>query len=55
LTEGQVNGKAVSFNIPAYGHINPTLPGVTELVQRGHQVVYFNSVAFEQVIKETGA
>jgi hypothetical protein len=47
--------KLFFFNIPAYGHVNPTLPVVTELVRRGHQVVYFNSAAFEQVIKGTGA
>jgi MGT family glycosyltransferase len=47
--------KLFFFNIPAYGHVNPTLPVVTELVQRGHQVVYFNSGTFEQVIRGTGA
>lgn len=47
--------KLFFFNIPAYGHVNPTLPVVTELVKRGHQVVYFNSAAFEQVIKGIGA
>ena len=46
--------KFLFFNIPAYGHVNPTLPVVTELVQRGHQVVYYNSDAFEQTIKGTG-
>jgi UDP:flavonoid glycosyltransferase YjiC (YdhE family) len=44
--------KLFFFSIPAYGHVNPTLPVVTELVQRGHQVIYFNSTTFEQVIKD---
>lgn len=47
--------KILFFNIPAYGHVNPTLPIVTELVQRGHQVLYHNSDTFEQAIKGTGA
>lgn len=47
--------KLLFFNIPAYGHVNPTLPVVTELVRRGHHVVYYNSDTFGQAIKETGA
>ena len=46
--------KFLFFNIPAYGHVNPTLPVVTELVRRGHQVVYYNADTFEQTIKGTG-
>jgi MGT family glycosyltransferase len=47
--------KILFFNIPAYGHVNPTLPVVTELVRRGHHVVYYNSDTFEPAIKATGA
>jgi len=47
--------KLLFFNIPAYGHVNPTLPIVTELVKRGHHIVYYNSDTFEQAIKGTGA
>jgi hypothetical protein len=47
--------KVLLFNIPAYGHVNPTLPIVRELVQRGHQVVYYDSVSFEEAIQATGA
>ena len=47
--------KLLFFNIPAYGHVNPTLPVVAELMQRGHHVVYYNSDTFEQAIKGTGA
>ena len=47
--------KILFISIPAYGHVNPTLPIVTELVQRGHHVVYYNADTFEQVIKGTGA
>ncbi|XVS65936.1 hypothetical protein ACQPYE_07745 [Actinosynnema sp. CA-299493] len=28
------------LNIPGHGHVNPTLPVVTELVNRGHRVTY---------------
>jgi len=47
--------KLLFFNIPSYGHVNPTLPVVTELMKRGHHVVYYNSDTFEQAIKGTGA
>src|SRR5688572_13916959 len=49
--------KILSFNIPAYGHVNPTLPVVTELAQRGrgHQVIYYDADTFEGTIKATGA
>jgi len=47
--------KILFFNIPAYGHVNPTLPVVTELVRRGHQLVYYDADTFEQALKATGA
>ena len=42
--------KILFFGIPAYGHVNPTLPVVAEVSRRGHQVVYFNSEPFEPAI-----
>jgi UDP:flavonoid glycosyltransferase YjiC (YdhE family) len=30
--------KILVFNVPAHGHVNPTLPVVRELVSRGEQV-----------------
>jgi len=47
--------KILFFNIPAYGHVNPTLPVVTELAKRGHHVLYYNAETFEQAVKGTGA
>jgi UDP:flavonoid glycosyltransferase YjiC (YdhE family) len=47
--------KFLFFNIPAYGHVNPTLPVVIELQRRGHQVIYYNAETFEQPIEGTGA
>jgi UDP:flavonoid glycosyltransferase YjiC (YdhE family) len=38
-------------SIPAYGHVNPTLPLVAELVARGHRVTYFTSADFEPLIR----
>lgn len=47
--------KILFFNVPAYGHVNPTLPVVGELVQRGHQVIYYNAETFAQPITGAGA
>lgn len=43
------------FNIPAYGHIRPTLPVVEHLVQRGARVVYFIDEAHHDAVAATGA
>lgn len=47
--------KLVFFNLPAYGHINPTLQLTRELVQRGDEVWYYTGEAFEASIAPTGA
>lgn len=47
--------KALFFNVPAHGHINPSLPLVTELVQRGHQITYFASENYRARLEATGA
>ncbi len=47
--------KIVYFNIPAHGHVNPTLPLAAELVRRGHHVIYYGFAEFEQQIQSTGA
>jgi len=36
-------GKTLFFNIPATGHINPSIGVVKELMQRGEQVLYVNT------------
>jgi MGT family glycosyltransferase len=43
------------FNVPAHGHVNPTLPVVRELVSRGEQVTYYLTDEFEPQIRHTGA
>ncbi|MBV9689268.1 MAG: glycosyl transferase [Ktedonobacteraceae bacterium] len=47
--------KYVVLNAPAYGHVNPTLAVVQELVARGEEVVYFNTEEFKEAIEATGA
>lgn len=47
--------KLLFFNVPAYGHVNPTLPVVMELVRRGHQVIYYDAGTFARAVAATGA
>jgi len=42
-------------SLPEYGHVNPTLPVVEELVQRGHRVTYATHEKFARAIDSTGA
>jgi len=43
------------FSIPAHGHVNPTLPVVSELVSRGHAVRYYETPEFRERIEAAGA
>lgn len=45
----------VFFNIPAYGHTNPTIGVVKELVSRGHVVRYYSYEKFREKIEAAGA
>jgi UDP:flavonoid glycosyltransferase YjiC (YdhE family) len=47
--------KILVFNVPAHGHVNPTLPVLRELVSRGEQVAYYLTDEFEPQIRHTGA
>jgi MGT family glycosyltransferase len=47
--------KFVFLNVPAYGHVNPTLPIVQELVRRGHSVSYYLTEDFRDLVEATGA
>jgi hypothetical protein len=47
-------GKAIFFNIPATGHINPSLGVVQELMRRGEQVLYVNTEAVRSQIEPSG-
>ncbi len=41
--------------MPAAGHLNPSLPLVSELVRRGDEVTYYSGVEFREPIERTGA
>ncbi len=43
------------FNVPAVGHTNPTLKVVEELIERGHEILYFSFDMVQEAIEETGA
>ena len=47
--------RIVFFCIPAHGHTNPTLGVVRELIQRGHEVLYYSYTPFKEKIERTGA
>ncbi len=43
------------FSIAAYGHVNPSLEVIRELVARGHRVTYAIPPRLKEVVAETGA
>jgi MGT family glycosyltransferase len=43
------------FNLPARGHINPTLPVVTELVRLGVDVHYFVGEEYRKLVEDAGS
>ena len=42
-------------SLGAFGHVNPTLAFVTELIKRGARVTYFTTESFRAIIEPTGA
>ena len=48
-------GRIVFFCIPAWGHTNPTLGVVRELVRRGHEVWYYSYELLRGAIEAAGA
>jgi MGT family glycosyltransferase len=47
--------KYIFLNVPAHGHVNPTLAVAQELVRRGEQVVYYLTEEFRAAVEATGA
>ena len=41
--------------MPAFGHVNPSLPLVRELIGRGEHVLYYNDVEFQSLVEASGA
>ena len=48
-------GNIVFFGTPAYGHVNPTLPMITELRKCGYHVIYYATEEFRQAVEACGA
>jgi MGT family glycosyltransferase len=48
-------GKTIFFNIPATGHINPSLGVVRALIAQGEEVLYANTEDIRPQIEPTGA
>lgn len=46
--------KIAYVGLPAHGHTNPTLPVMKELVERGHEVLYYNAEWFRAKVEPTG-
>lgn len=49
------SGKVVFFNLPAAGHVNPSLPLIAELVRRGMSVTYYTGDRFRDQVERQGA
>ncbi len=47
--------KGIFFNIPASGHVYPSLAMTAELVRRGEEVIYYSTAKNRGVIEATGA
>lgn len=47
--------KGIFLNVPAHGHINPTLPLVAQLVKNGETIIYYGLESYREKIESTGA
>ena len=47
--------RIVFFNIPAWGHTNPTVEVVRQLTTRGHSVRYYSFETFRETLEKAGA
>ncbi len=45
----------VVLSVPAWGHLNPVLPIIAELVRRGHSVTVFDEPPFAAAVEALGA
>jgi MGT family glycosyltransferase len=55
VASGPHRGSLLFFNLPASGHVNPTLPLVAELNRRGHRVIYYTGDRFRTQVERHGA
>lgn len=54
IVTGDMMAKIAYVGLPAHGHTNPTLPVMKELVERGHEVRYYNAEHFREKVAPTG-
>ena len=47
--------KVILIGTHGHGHVNPTLPVVSQFVQNGHKVIYYNDEGFHANIVGAGA
>jgi MGT family glycosyltransferase len=47
--------KALFLGLPLHGHVNPTLPLVRALVERGHDITYYARPNFAAAVEHAGA
>ena len=47
--------KVLFWDVPLFGHVNPSLGLVEELSQRGEQVIYYSTDTFKSKIEQAGA
>lgn len=45
--------KIAYVGLPAHGHTNPTLPIMKQLVEHGHEVLYYNAASFAAKVRPT--
>ena len=45
----------IVFNLNSFGHVNPTLPFITELVNQGEHIIYYGIEQNREMIEATGA
>ena len=46
--------RIVFFNIPAWGHTNPTMEIVRQLTSQGHSVRYYSFETFRETLEKAG-
>ncbi|HET8840599.1 MAG TPA: glycosyl transferase, partial [Ktedonobacteraceae bacterium] len=45
----------IVYSLPFSGHVNPALPVIAELVQRGEQVFFYATEDFQDAVERSGA
>ncbi len=51
----RIKMKVIFYTVPAHGHINPALPVLSSLIDRGHEVTVYSTSEFKEMIENSGA